>query len=247
MTDPDFIALLEPLVKGLKVYHRYAVSGLEHIPTRGKGIVVVNHSLATYDILMLIHSIFDRTGRITRPLVDRWFEHVPIIESMLSRLGCVSGTPDNARHLLEGEQLVLVAPGGMEEAIRPHTQRYQTKWEDRRGFVRLAITTQSPIILAFCPDSDQLYKVYDTKITRMMYRYLRVPMILARGIGPTIVPRPIKLKHFISEPILPPDLPKNKSNLDQNIETLHKIVSQEAEVLMQKAQKITIKNRSSSA
>ena len=203
MANPDFIALLEPVIKGLKIYHRYAVSGLDYIPRKGRAIIVVNHSLATYDILMLIHSIYDQTGRLPRPLVDRLIGHIPMLSTITHELGCITGSPENAQQLLAEEQLIVVAPGGMAEAIRPHTQRYQTKWQDRKGFVRLAVNTNSPIILAFCPDSDNLYKVYDTKITRFMYRYLRLPMIIARGLGPTILPRPVKLKHFISEPIIP--------------------------------------------
>ena len=57
MTDHDLVRFFEPMVRVLKAYHRYSVSGIEQIPRRERGIIVVNHSFATYDICMLMHSI----------------------------------------------------------------------------------------------------------------------------------------------------------------------------------------------
>ncbi|MCY4381250.1 MAG: lysophospholipid acyltransferase family protein [Proteobacteria bacterium] len=230
MTDHDIIELIEPVIRTLKIYHRYSVSGLEHIPKKGRGIIVVNHSLATYDICMLIHSIYIRTGRMPRPLVDRLFEKLPLINTLFTRLGCVPGRQCHAQNLLLEDQLILVAPGGMAEAIRPYTERYQIKWQDKRGFIRLAITSQTPIILAFCPSSDDLYKVYDTQITRWCYRNLRLPMMFVRGLGPTLFPRPVKLKHYISPPIMPPQVTHNDP--EQVIDLFHEKVMEQAKSMM---------------
>ena len=236
--DPDWIALGEPIIKGLKVYHRYAAMGLEHIPRKHGAIIVVNHSMATYDILMLMHSIFEQTGRLPRPLVDRLVMRTPLIGPLSRRVGCLSASPLNAHHLLEQNQLVVVAPGGMAEAIRPYTERYRTLWKDRKGFIRLALNTQVPVILAFCPDSDDLYKVYDAPITRWMYRYLRLPMMLARGLGPTPLPRPVKLRHYISAPLLPPPAAKNEGAEEELIEQFHGEVTAKAEELMNRSTRL---------
>ena len=159
---------------------------------------------------------FVRTGRFPRPLIDRLFEKIPLLYSFSYKLGCVSGRQHHAQNLLLEDQLIVVAPGGMEEAIRPHTEKYQIKWQKKRGFVRLAIDTQTPIFLAFCPHSDDLYKVYDTQVTRWCYRHLRIPMLFMRGLGPTLMPRPVKLKHFISEAIVPPEKPDHYKSMKES-------------------------------
>lgn len=238
MIDPDWIALGEPIIKGLKVYHRYAAIGLEHIPRSQGAIIVVNHSLATYDILMLMHSIFEQTGRLPRPLVDRLLMRSPVLGKLSQRVGCLSASPLHAHHLLEQNQLVVVAPGGMAEAMRPYTKRYQTLWKERKGFIRLALNTQMPVILAFCPDSDDLYKVYDTPLTRWMYQHLRLPMMLARGLGPTLLPRPVKLRHYISAPLLPPPAAQGHEEEEQLIEEFHKVVTTKAEELMSRSRRL---------
>lgn len=224
MIDHDLVALFEPVIRGLKVYHRYSVSGLEHVPARSAGIIVVNHSFATYDICMLIHSIHRYTGRFPRPLVDRLFHKIAPLRSFTSRLGCVPGEPQAARTLLEENHLIVVAPGGMGEAIRPYTQKYQIQWSGKQGFVRLAIDCQTPLVLAFCPESDDLYKVYDAKLTQFFYRHFRLPMMFTRGLGPTLLPRPVKLKHYISPPIIPPPRPSDPQEYQKVVDEFHRHV-----------------------
>ena len=235
MTDHDLVALLEPMIRGLKVYHRYSVAGLENIPRRSRGIIVVNHSFATYDIGMLIHSIQRYTGRYPRPLVDRLFDKIPPLRILSQRLGCIPGDPLRAQALLDENQLIMVAPGGMGEAIRPYTEKYQLKWSERRGFVRLAIDTNTPILLAFCPQSDDLYKVYDAKVTRFFYRNFRLPMLIMRGLGPTLLPRPVKLKHFISSPIYPPAKPTQAAAYEQLVAEFHQQIIQRAHDMIEQS------------
>ena len=41
-------------------------------------------------------------------------------------------------------------------------------------------------------------------MTDSIYRRLRVPFPIARGVGPTPIPRPVKLTHHVSVPVQPP-------------------------------------------
>ena len=235
MIDYDLVFFTEPIIKALKLYHRYTVSGLEHIPKNKPAIIVVNHSLATYDIFMLAHSIFTKKGRIVRPLIDRLFEKIPGVYSFTKKLGAVAGYHHLGQQLIQEHQLVLVAPGGMAEALRPHTQKYLTQWDRRKGFVRLSIECQCPIIFAMCPNSDDLYKVYDAKITRWAYQKMRIPMIIARGLGPTLIPRPIKLKHYIAPPIYPPKMSKNNDFYLKQVDDFHRQLTDKAAILIKQA------------
>ena len=132
-------------------------------------------------------------------------------------------SPTNAKELLEKGELVAVAPGGMREALRPSSERYQILWEKRKGFARLAIKTGAPIVLAICPKADDLYEVYPSRLTKWAYQTFKVPVFLARGLGPSPIPRPVKLAHFVSKPIYPPKFVNDKIKDRMILDRFHNI------------------------
>ena len=219
----------------LRAYHAYRAFGVERIPTEGPALIVFNHSLATYDMGLLMHEIFEKTGRVTRPLGDRLIFKVPGLKNFASTIGVVEGSMRNAVPLLSSGELVAVAPGGMQEALRPSSHKYELEWDTRRGFARLAIQTQTPIILAACPAADDLYTLYDNKLTRKLYRRFRVPIPLLRGMGLTFIPRPIQLTHELSIPLYPPPLDENDEVSDDALRTFHRSIVREMEDLMKLA------------
>lgn len=216
------------MMKALARYHRHRVHGLEHIPTEGPAVVAVNHSLATYDVALLVLAVYEYTGRVMRGLGDRSLFQTPVIRSTLPRIGAVDADPAAARALLEAGELVVVAPGGMREALRTRAERYQVQWEDRRGFARLAIQTGAPVVLAACPRADEVFTAYANPLTPRIYARLKLPVPLARGLGPTLVPRPIALTHVVRPPRLPPDS-------EAGLETFHGALVHDMTALMDEA------------
>jgi hypothetical protein len=204
----DALKNLIPVVQAIRLYHRHEVVGIDHVPSEGPALVVANHSLATYDISLLMAAIYLETKRVPRPLIDRLFFKIPGLGDLMEFLGAVQGSQESARTLLKKDNIVTVAPGGMREALRPSSERYQIRWERRTGFAKLAMATGAPIILAACPKADDLYEIYPNPVTSWAYKTFRVPLFLARGVGPTPLPRPVKLVHFLSEPITPPRVPE---------------------------------------
>ena len=197
--------LLVQFVQAMRRYHDHEVVGLQHIPTNGRCLIVVNHSLATYDIALLLAAIYFETGRRGRPLLDRLFFKVPLLGDFMTKvLGCVQGSQETAEHLLADDHIVTVAPGGMREALRTSEERYQIRWDGRLGFIRLAMKTGAPIVLAACPQADDLFDVYPSHLTQWFYQTYRVPVFICRGLGLTPVPRPVPLTHYISKPLMPP-------------------------------------------
>lgn len=234
--DPnESIKRLRPIVHFLRTYHRHEVVGLENIPSAGSALLVFNHSLATYDISLLFGAIWDKFHRVPRPLADRLFYRIPFLGELVDSTGAIEGTHENAKTLLEQGEMVAVAPGGMREALRPSSERYQILWERRKGFVKLALETQTPIILAVCPKADDIYDVYPSTLTAFAYRHFKIPLFLARGLGPTPIPRPVKLIHFVSEPILPPQPKKDPRARAQQVNQLHKKVIKHTQMLIGEA------------
>ena len=194
----------------LKKYHSYEVQGMNRIPTAGKAMIVVSHSFATYENLLLGAEIYLKTGRYCAGLADRRVFQTPALSQFFKRIGAVNGSPQAGRKLLKKNNLLLLSPGGMRESLRPSHKKYQVDWRDRLGFVRLAIETQSPVILAACPAADDIFTLYENPVTKWIYKNLKLPFAVLRGIGPTVVPRPVKLVHHLSEPFYPPKLKKNE-------------------------------------
>ncbi len=227
---PEIIQRVRPWLRGLAAYHRHEVTGLHHVPPAGRALLVVNHSLATYDGLLLAMSILDATGRLPMGLGDDLIFRTPGLRHLARGAGIVPANPRNAHALLERGHLVGVAPGGMREALRPTAERYTVHWRRRKGFVRLALRTGTPLILAGCPAADDLYRIYETRITKLAYKHLKVPLPLVRGFGPTLLPRPVKLVHRVMPPILPP--PVDEANFEAQVDALHAEVVRTMEALL---------------
>jgi hypothetical protein len=129
---------------------------------------------------------------------------------------------ENVIEMLRAGEIVGLGPGGMRDSLRGHRDRYRFDWSGRLGFVHVAMTAGVPIVLAACPSADDIYTVYSTALTRWAYDRLKIPLPLFRGVGPTPLPRPVKLRHFIGEPIYPPVPPDQVD--DRVVERHHQYV-----------------------
>lgn len=210
--------------------HQHRIDGLEHLP-EGPCLLVVNHSLATYDILLLMMRIWEHSGRLPRGLGERRIFQFGWLGRLASVLGGVQGSPEAADELLGAGCIVLVAPGGMLEAIRPRDERYGLRWEGRKGFVRAAIRTQVPVVLAACPRADELFDIYPNEITDWIYRELRWPVPLFKGLGWTPIPKPVTLIHRLAAPITPPP-PPSAEDEEAVVDAFHTQVIESMERLM---------------
>ncbi len=203
------VARLHRVYQALGRYHRNRVVGAEHLPRQGRALLVFNHSFITYDMSILVDYIRRKTGRTVMGLGDNTWFKIPYLRDFLAQTGTVKASPEAAEKLLANEHLVLVAPGGMREALKPSSARNQLYWAKRKGFVRLAVKMQAPIILCACPAADDIYTVYENDLSKYVYQRMKRPVALVRGLGLSLIPRPVQLTHYISEPQQPPQVDSN--------------------------------------
>jgi hypothetical protein len=227
--------LLSRAADSIGKYHAYRAFGIERIPDEGPCLLVFNHSLATYDMFLLASEIFKNTGRVMRPLGDRLIFKTPGIKDFANAMGVVEGNMDNAVSLLREGHLVAVAPGGMLEAIRSSDERYKIRWDSRKGFCKVAMDTQSPVVLAACPAADDLYTVYSNPFTEAIYHKFKVPLPLLRGMGLSLLPRPVQLTHELSGPFIPPEWTQDRAEDEALLMRFHNSCIQEMEELMRMA------------
>lgn len=217
-------------------YHDHRVEGMEHIPVEGPCLIAVNHSLATYDIGILQYKVYKEVGVFPRGFADNAFFKVPAVGRVAAWCGAIPGEHKVGEFLLKERRAhVLVAPGGMREALRPKAEKYGIKWETRKGFVRLAIRTQSPIVLAACPAADDLYRVYENRLTKYVYKKYRMPLPLVRPYGRSPMPRKIQLVHYIDPAYYPPavDL-DDEAAVESAVDRWHAELVDAMNALMQK-------------
>lgn len=129
-------------------YFRVDSAGVEHIPASGPVILVANHAgFLPVDSAMLCLDVLRRSEppRIPRAVADHFVPRLPLVSTLYARLGVVSGTRANVRHLLERGELVAIWPEGVTGPAKPFRDRYRIQdW--RVGFAELAIRYRAPVV-----------------------------------------------------------------------------------------------------
>jgi 1-acyl-sn-glycerol-3-phosphate acyltransferase len=148
--DPDYIRETLPrqwLLSSL--YFRAEVRGLGNIPEDGPVLLVGNHSGGnlTPDTLVFTLAFYAYFG-VERPfyqLAHNLVLSMPALGS-LRKFGTVAASPANASKALQSGAALLVYPGGDYEVHRPSWQRNRVDFGSRKGFIRLALDQDVPIV-----------------------------------------------------------------------------------------------------
>ena len=148
--DPRATARWEWLFEFLySRWFRVQAFGLEHIPARGRALLVANHAGSLpYDSAMVMHAVRrdHPARRDVRPLVEDTVFHLPFLGPIMNRIGGVRADPENAERLLHKDELVAVFPEGEKGMGKLWRDRYRLQRFGRGGFVKLALRTGAPII-----------------------------------------------------------------------------------------------------
>ena len=148
--DPDFIRERLPLMwLAASLWYRGEVRGLGNIPDDGPVLMVGNHSGGNMTPDTVVFTLaFNTYFGVERPfyqLAHNLVLSMPGLGS-LRRFGTVAASPDNARKALQAGAALLVYPGGDYEVHRPFWQRNRVDFDGRKGFIRLALQENVPIV-----------------------------------------------------------------------------------------------------
>jgi len=186
-----------------RMYFRTEVHGIDRLP-EGRVMVVANHSgQLPLDAIILGCSLFfdAKTPRVTRAMIDRWAAQLPYVSTFFSRLGSVVGAPDNARHLLEREEAVLVFPEGIRGISKPFTQRYQLQ-DFGHGFMKVALETDTPIVpVAVIGAEEQYINFGNSPAIAKLVGAPVCPIIPQMFLPLGQLPLPTKYRLFYGEPL----------------------------------------------
>ena len=148
--DPDYIRENLPLSWLVaSLWYRAEVRNLGNIPERGRVLLVGNHTGGNLSpetiIFTLAFSTYFGVERRYHQLAHNLVLASPL-GPFLRRFGTVAAPHENARKALEAEAAVLVFPGGDWEVHRPSWQSANIDFGGRKGFVRLALEQDAPIV-----------------------------------------------------------------------------------------------------
>ena len=199
----DLLGVVEQTLAYLKPELHHA----ERIPAGG-ALLVGNHALMGIDSFALYPLLVKHTGRRPRGLADRALWRLPPLGRGLERMGAVQGAPDAAEKLLRAGEMVLVYPGGGPESFKPPADHYKLLWQDRLGFIRVALRAQVPIVPIMAAGTDHAYRYLfrDRWIARRLAGGPRYDFPVSLGLG--VLPLPGKFTYHVGEPIAPPGGPE---------------------------------------
>ena len=148
--DPDYIRESLPRQWLLaSLWFRGEVRGLGNIPESGPVLLVGNHSGGnmTPDTIVFTLAFYTYFG-VERPFYQ--LAHNLVVSfpqlSFLRKFGTVAASPENSAKALQAGAALLVYPGGDHEVHRPSWEGNRVDFDRRKGFVRLALEHDVPIV-----------------------------------------------------------------------------------------------------
>jgi 1-acyl-sn-glycerol-3-phosphate acyltransferase len=188
--DPDYIRENLPGLWMLaSLYFRADVRGMHNIPAEGPVLLVGNHSGGnmTPDTLVftLAFNTYFGVERRFYQLAHNLVLSMPGL-GMLRKYGTVAASRANAHKALDTGAALLVYPGGDYEVHRPSWESAKVDFAGRKGFLRLAIEKQVPVVplVAIGGQETALFLSRGERLARLlqldkMFRLKVLPISLA--------------------------------------------------------------------
>ncbi|GAA6614967.1 lysophospholipid acyltransferase family protein [Scytonema sp. NUACC26] len=150
--NPQFIESLMPVWEWFyRYYFHVKTDGWHHIPLQEKVLLVGSHNggMASPDLHMMAYDWFRQFGtqRLVYGLMHPYAWKIsPYTSQLAAKAGAIVAHPKMASAALDRNASVLVYPGGQYDMFRPHSERYKIHFANNKGFIKLALQKEVPII-----------------------------------------------------------------------------------------------------
>ena len=137
----DLIRFVSAFAWVYRFYFKVDVYGLRNVPSRGRGILVGNHSggVAIDGAMAMGSLLLDaEPPRLAHAMVDKFIHQFPGASQFMALTGQYTGNPDQAIRLLRDERLILVFPEGARGTAKL-AKESDTLVDFGTGFMRLAL------------------------------------------------------------------------------------------------------------
>jgi len=218
------------------------------LDTSRPALYVANHTIwGVLDGYPFGIELYLQKGIVLRSLTDSLHHKVPYWREFITqKLGMVEASRANCAELMKQGENILVFPGGTREICKKRDEQYELKWNDRTGFVRMAIAHGYDIIPVAAVGAEEAFSIvkdandfFEKNLLGKMLRKTGLSKNIlkdgdllpptVKGIGSTILPRPEKLYFFFGKRIST----KRYKNKNEDPETLL-LVKQKVELSLLK-------------
>lgn len=225
--------ILERILPFYCNYFSTRIFGTQHIKD-GPYMAIANHSgqIAIDGLLISTAFLLESENPIVlRPMIDRFMMKLPFFGKWALEGGAVLGDRKNCQNLLKAGESVLVFPEGVKGVSKSTNQFYHLQ-RFTRGFLRLALSTGTPIIPISVVGAEEFYPfVYQA---RSLAKLLKLPALPISPLFPFLgpigaIPFPSPVDIYIHEPYhLPTDVsPESQDKvLDEHIFKIQRIIQE---------------------
>lgn len=188
-------AVIAPLARGLRLWYRPRVHGLERVP-RDRPVVYVGKHPRTWlyleTVLMGLLAFWDGERPAFRPMEKRGtsLHRLPGVRWLRRHVGAIEASEAAALRALRGGESVLLFPGGARELYGPPDR---IAWRGRTGFARIAARARAPVVPFAIAGADRQHPVR-----------LDIPGGGRRSLWLPLVPLPVRLDYHFGVPMVPP-------------------------------------------
>ena len=205
-------------------WFRVEVRDMDRVPPGG-ALIVSNHSGGPFsmDVPTLWRALFGKFG-YDHPIYTLGHDILfrGPLAGLMSQLGMIRASRDNAVKALRSGAVVIVFPGGDNDAMRPTSQQAVIDFSGRTGYVSTAIEAGVPIVpvVSIGGQETQLFLTRGTWLAKRLgfiKRLTRVEQVplsfgfpLGLSLGNYNLPLPSKIVTQVLEPIgITPQFGKN--------------------------------------
>lgn len=196
----DLTRFLSVIAWFYRYYFKVDVYGLDNVPSRGRGILVGNHSggVAIDGMMVWGSMLLDaEPPRLPHAMIDKFIHQFPGASQIMSRTGQFTGNPDQAARLLNAERLILAFPEGARGTAKL-AKDADSLVAFGTGFMRLALETKSPIVpFGFVGGGEALPTIANLKRLGRMFGVPYVPV--TKWI--LLVPKPTRFQLLYGKPM----------------------------------------------
>lgn len=175
----------------------YKVIGAQHIPPIGPGVICVYHGFVPLDMYFMHEWIHRNVGRLPTTLAADFVFRIPLFGYFARLCGAVPAGRQVALEVLKAGGLVIVAPGGVREAMTTSAEDYAVRWYGKKGFAEVAHAAGAPIVPCFTRHIREVFLVLggSFKLIQALYKYTKLPFT------PFLGPLPVPLTTVVGSPV----------------------------------------------
>jgi 1-acyl-sn-glycerol-3-phosphate acyltransferase/nucleoside-diphosphate-sugar epimerase len=141
-------------------YWRVEAAGLEHVPVRGRAVLVgVHRGFMPWDAVMTLHLLARELGRYPRFLIHPGLVRFPFLFNFHTKLGGVIACQENADRVLEHGEILAIYPEGIRGAFTLYRDAYRLGKFGRDEFVKVALRHRAPIVPFVTVGSAEIFPI----------------------------------------------------------------------------------------